>query len=516
MARSSHGLLSLAGLLVGLAAYGANAQSGNFTTFADFVAAYNGTDLTIFTAALNKTGLSSTIASFNGTIFIPNDAAFTSFATSLGLANATALLNLSQDVLTSLLKYHVLPLKVDITTPSFLVSSNLSTPTAAAAMYSKLVTLQTPTATASLVSSVTIPFTSAGNASVAVITQVMAWWYSTIADAINDNSRFNQLEVALMNNGLWAGLSDESLRLVVFAPENSALLGVRTDFNIDMKPNSTMATNMMTYMQTYNDVWQNTNFTANVNANYTFTSIYNNMTVVANQTGANKVAVRSMGSVAQLTGGTIQIGGPYPKSLIHVMGYPLIPTTTNIWALIEKDPNFSVLVSLFLKEGKEYQRLQERIVNGQTTSTATPYTLMAPNNAALNKFAANYNTVVGNLTDLIGANNLAAFLRNHIIIGSYNTANLTAGVQLSSIQTTTKKIVVTTSGSTIYLAADKTIGTVIAPFNNAVAYGWTYVQVLDYPLVPEVVTLPSGGSAGTVLPSLMVVLMGLVAALMML
>ncbi len=45
------------------------------------------------------------------------------------------------------------------------------------------------------------------------------------------------------------------------------------------------------------------------------------------------------------------------------------------------------------------------------------------------------------------------------------------------VTATTKKLVVTTSGSSIILAADKTVGTLVAPFNTAVAYGWSYIQV---------------------------------------
>ncbi|KAG2447590.1 hypothetical protein HYH02_007513 [Chlamydomonas schloesseri] len=539
MARSLRGLFStVAALLVGLVAYGADAQSGNFTTFADFLAAYNGTDLTIFTAALNKTGLTNTIASIGGTVFIPTDAAFASFATSLGLANATALLDLSQDVVAALLKFHVTPRKVDMTTPFFFLGLNLTDAATASEMFSELKTLYTPAgsektvylnvttnitdwkastvksvrAAASLVGNVTVPFTAVGNATVAVISQVMAWWYSSIADAISDNSRLDLLALSLKNNGMWSGLYDEKLSRTLFAPADGAVQSVQTDLTIDMRANSTVAKDMLNYMQAYG-INTSANFSADTRANYTYTSIFANQTLTAAQTGANNVSVISKGTVARLAYGTIQVGGPTPRSLIHILSYPVVPTVTNIWTLIKDDPNFSVLVGLFVREGKELERLQGRVVDGQTSVNPQAYTLMAPSNAAFAKFANTYNTVVSNITNLIGASSLGFFLRNHIIVGSYNTNNLTAGVQLTTAGLSSKKVGVTTSGSSIVLEGAKSTATLVAPFNTEVAYGWAYVQVIDFPLVPEEVILPTPGSAGAALPSVVVLLAGLVAAL---
>ncbi|KAG2423261.1 hypothetical protein HXX76_015411 [Chlamydomonas incerta] len=317
-------------------------------------------------------------------------------------------------------------------------------PAAAATAFSSLATLSTPLTGTSTSQYLNLT-TNVTNWKSSTLTspRATATFVTTTTEpltAISADSRLNLLQRALINNGLWKGLQDESLNRTVFASADSGITGVNNDFNINVQANSTIATNMLNYMQAYGT--QNTNFTADVNANYTYVSLYGNRTVTANQTGANAVAVNSLGSVTKITYGTLQVGGPAPKSLIHIVGY-----------VIETDPNLSVLVGLFLTEGKEYKKLQAIIVGGQTTTSASPYTLVAPNNAALNKFAANYNTAVGNLTSLIGLNNLAAFLRrpadssimhhsfawmappqNHIVVGSYRTENLTAGVQLTTLQ----------------------------------------------------------------------------------
>ncbi|KAG2422352.1 hypothetical protein HXX76_016112 [Chlamydomonas incerta] len=552
MRRQNFGLLSLAGLLVGLAAYGANAQSGNFTTFADFVAAYNGTDLTIFTAALNKTGLTDTVANYSdGTVFIPNDAAFASFATSLGLSNATALLSLPMDTLTALLKYHVVSHKVTINTANF-TDNPILKPSDWVTIYQRLPTLapsvtamnylnlttnitdwksstvKSPWATAKLVSNVTEPFTFVGTVRMAVINSVMAWWYSSIADAISDNDRLVTLKQSLVNNGLWANLNNKELSLTLFAPYDVALLP-RFNYNINATDNSTTVRNMLTYLHTYGT--NNANFSADIQASYTYTSLYNNMTLVVNQTGANSVTVKSVGTTAKVitatgtgTGvtGMIQIGGPVPKSFVHMIDTTPIPVVTNIWAVLSQDPNFSELVKLFVKEGIEIKTLQKSVIT-------YPNTVLAPNDAALRKLAADYGTVVANVSSVIGifGQDLGDFLRNHIVRGSYSKEALTSGVQLTTemTPTTSKMVNVSIQGGATVLASDKSSATIVAPSNVEVVYGWSYIQAINYPLVPQTVRLQTigrggsstggGGSAGTLLPSVLVVLMGLVAALMM-
>ncbi|KAG2447592.1 hypothetical protein HYH02_007515 [Chlamydomonas schloesseri] len=535
MARSIRGSLgATALLLVGLSAYVVNSQTPSYATLAEFIASYNGTDLTVFSAALNKTGLTNAVASLNnGTVFIPNDAAFASFATSLGLANAAALLNLSQDMVAALLKFHVVPSKVTIATAADVAQyskmATMATPAVGATeqQYLSLVANQTensysvksPRATAKFApisTSAGSPlFTAVGASQVVVVTQVLATWYNSIGEAINDNSRLLSLRSALMQNDMWAELYNTSLSRTLFAPTDGAVDGVRTDFNIDMKSNSTIAKEMLNYMQAVGPLA--VNFSADATATYSFTSLLCcNQMITVNQTGANAVTVSSLGSVAKLTTyGTIQVGGPTAKALIHIIGYPLIPTVTNIWAMITKEPNLSVLAGLFLAEGKEYKKLAAITVNGQTTAGAVPYTLLAPMNDAFkiatNKYSAN------SVADLIGAANLGAFLRNHVVVGSYSTDNLTAGVQLTTLEsqtagTSSKKLAVTANNKTITLAADQSTANIFIK-NNQVAYGWSYIHAIDFPLFPGFpFILPPGGSAGAVLPSVAVLLAGLVAA----
>lgn len=94
-----------------LAACGGGDEDHNPGTLAE-VAAANG--FTALVAAADKAGLVPALSrsSSSLTVFAPTDAAFTSLATTLGFADATAMVTaLEGDTLASILQYHVLPSK---------------------------------------------------------------------------------------------------------------------------------------------------------------------------------------------------------------------------------------------------------------------------------------------------------------------------------------------------------------------------------------------------------------------
>lgn len=101
--------IKIAGLAVAGALVSACGGSDDPGTLAEEASARG---FSALVAASTKAGLVPALSSGSSdlTVFAPTDAAFTSLATKLGFASATAMVNtLEADTLAKILQYHVLP-----------------------------------------------------------------------------------------------------------------------------------------------------------------------------------------------------------------------------------------------------------------------------------------------------------------------------------------------------------------------------------------------------------------------
>jgi uncharacterized surface protein with fasciclin (FAS1) repeats len=190
---------------------------------------------TALVAAADKAGLVPALssASSNLTVFAPTDAAFTTLATNLGFASATAMVAaLDGPTLASILQYHVLPTKK--------VAADL---VAGGATQATLYTFDGAAATLALDTSsgvkitdevlnqatVTTANVAASNGVIHVIDKVLVPpGVLNVVQMAQANPSFSTLVGAVVSAGLQGALADPAATLTVFAPTNDAFAAIAT------------------------------------------------------------------------------------------------------------------------------------------------------------------------------------------------------------------------------------------------------------------------------------------------
>lgn len=184
-------------------------------------------------AAADKAGLVSALSGANAnlTVFAPTDAAFTSLATSLGFANANAMVAaLDGATLAKILQYHVLPTKklaadlasggpTQATLYSFDGSaSTLALNTSAGVKITDAVLTQATVTTANV---------PASNGVIHVIDKVLVPpGVLNIVQMAQLNPNFSTLVNAVVSANLQGALSNPASQLTVFAPTNDAFAAI--------------------------------------------------------------------------------------------------------------------------------------------------------------------------------------------------------------------------------------------------------------------------------------------------
>lgn len=190
---------------------------------------------TALVAAADKAGLVPALSSSSSslTVFAPTDAAFTSLATSLGFANAGAMVAaLDGPTLASILQYHVLPTKK--------LAADL---VAGGATQETLYTFDGSAATLALDTSAGVKITdevlnqatvttanvAASNGVIHVIDKVLVPpGVLNLVQMAQANPAFSTLVGAVVSANLQGALGDPAAQLTVFAPINDAFAAIAT------------------------------------------------------------------------------------------------------------------------------------------------------------------------------------------------------------------------------------------------------------------------------------------------
>jgi transforming growth factor-beta-induced protein len=213
---------------------------------------------TALVAAATKAGLADELsaAGANLTVFAPTNAAFTSLATTLGFADATAMVNaLDASTLEKILAYHVLPARktaADLTaggaTQNTIYSfegaaTKLAVDTASGVKLTDAVLTQ---------ASVTRANVGASNGIIHAIDKVLVPpGVLNVVQMAQANPAFSTLVGAVVSANLQGALADPAAQLTVFAPTNDAFASIASTV---AGLNTTQLTTVLTYHVLGNEV----------------------------------------------------------------------------------------------------------------------------------------------------------------------------------------------------------------------------------------------------------------------
>ncbi len=206
---------------------------------------------TALVAAADKAGLVPALSSSSSslTVFAPTDAAFTSLATSLGFASASAMVAaLDGPTLASILQYHVLPTKrlaADLVAGGATQATLYTFDGAAATLAldtTSGVKITDEVLTQATVTTANVP---ASNGVIHVIDKVLVPpGVLNVVQMAQLNPAFSTLVGAVVSANLQGALADPAAQLTVFAPTNDAFAAIASTV---AGLNTTQLTTVLTY-----------------------------------------------------------------------------------------------------------------------------------------------------------------------------------------------------------------------------------------------------------------------------
>ncbi|MGE4052159.1 MAG: fasciclin domain-containing protein, partial [Piscinibacter sp.] len=206
---------------------------------------------TALVAAADKAGLVPALSSSssNLTVFAPTDAAFTSLATSLGFADAAAMVAaLDGPTLASILQYHVLPTKqlaADLAAGGPTQDTLYTFDGAAATLALDTTSGVKITDEVLTQATVTTANVAASNGVIHVIDKVLVPpGVLNVVQMAQLNPAFSTLVGAVVSANLQGALADPAATLTVFAPTNDAFAAIASTV---AGLNTTQLTTVLTY-----------------------------------------------------------------------------------------------------------------------------------------------------------------------------------------------------------------------------------------------------------------------------
>ncbi|GLI69524.1 hypothetical protein VaNZ11_014164, partial [Volvox africanus] len=507
-------------------------------SFPNLLAAINAhPNLTVVAQLVQKTGLDTILAANNSaTALLPTDKAFEAFAPT------DALLSLDVTALRKLLLFHIVDDAMDATVlslkNSFIVFSWLrqaykqpTSFTIFTANYVSSLGFGAPPGPGNFTvfgrgsSSATAVETDIvvnnGRSYVHLINNVLAFWYTSVSEALTYTGS-SDFQAALQLNGLLNLLESGTTASPynIFAPGNDAIAAAKYMYGaaLNLSVASTVSKDFLSYyISNTSSVQQNSQQQTTPSPDFTQPGTYTLYSLSGDKLKIDATTSRIYAVTETFENASIwpfvqlPVGGLIPTAYVSSFFPMLIPVPVTIYKwLTSQTATYSVLLDLLNKNPR---------IRVALASPNSSITLLAPSDAAFSAFLRKYH--YSSLDEFLRYHDRNAsqmLLENHIISGARTLSTFKDGERV--VTQRGDILVVKLIGNSVMFSTKNDSASVVPQVKDvSIFYGRSYVQMMDFPLIPSTLMVHdaddiSGGGSSTALPSLILLAVTILMSIM--